>query len=367
MNIIDIEPLIAQRDELVDQGNAILNRSAPTNDDLSAADQIVTQVESLNAQIERAKIVNGGIRAALAGGEPIPAHRQQQPQETPAVSGLPGLLPTTDQIERMRVAGLARENFREDIVTRSTQFLSTIGGETKRLPGALSSVPRLASYAHPETVPMAGASGPKFSLLTAEAPTAEGGTKPEAGSITQYNLNPQALARWSDISVQGLAGANLSSITAWHQTGIVQDENKLIVGALTTEAATPVAYATDVAGNIRNTMAGIEDAVGSRVNVIICNPADYSVLAQYSPVTPEAVGGVVQTFTGAAIFPTSQQAAGTVLVAALGLVGVFGYVGPASVSSTLTPKTNTVTVLTEEFADFAIRQSGGVKAVTISA
>lgn len=213
-----------------------------------------------------------------------------------------------------------------------------------------------------------GATGPLFGATSGTAPTDEGGTKPEADSITPLTIVPQALARWTDVSRHALLSQPgfAEQLMSWHAQSIAKDEDLLIATALDSAAGTPIGTG-DGNKDVRTAVAMVTDAVSADADIVLVNPADYAEVSAFSPSSAGDVASYAARIGEALIYPTSAVSAGTVLVAALRAGGRFVVAERPTVVAQEALKTNVTTVRTEELVGFGVRLAGSVVAVDLEA
>lgn len=340
----------------------------PKNPDLAEAE---TRAANLDSRIERLSKVQEAQRSAdELDGVLYRAERAKVGHGADQTRGLPGLTPSGDQLAELANA-MRQRQMTAQIQARALVTTTDTGkGVTSWKTSAVREPRRLVTVAGltAEPIEIGGASGPKYGLMTPTVPTAEGATKPEADQIDPYALVPQTFSRWTDVTVQASLAMDLADLSRWHAMGIALDEDLAVITALTAEAGAPLPYAgDDVAASIRGAIAQVEATVAAPVDVIVVHPNDFAALAQTVPASGDDVASRVVTFSGARVYPSISATPGTALVAALGAVGRYGVALPTTTTTTLAPKTNMYTVMTELIAGFSIRQAGGVVAVAVAA
>jgi hypothetical protein len=311
----------------------------------------------------------GGPWQSLAGG----AHHATPDAGTghfpfvPTPAGIRELHRAVENYQDLRIGLLPAP--REHL--RSTVTLSDTGGpvgvghgrlpEPRRLSVAVGLVPEPGDYGS------RGTSGPAFAAPTSAPPTAEGSTKPEAAGIGELAIVPAALARWTDLSRHAILSQPtlLEEVTRWHALHLARDEDAQLVGALVAAAGDPVDGTADPAGTVRNSMAAIADAAASDADVVVVNPADYSLVAAFEPTTGQGVGTWAQHVGTALIYPSSEVAAGTAVVAALRAGGRLIQIG-SDVLVVGDAKTNVYTVRSETYSAFGVRLAGTSRVVTLT-
>ncbi|MEU0265755.1 hypothetical protein [Nocardioides sp. NPDC006303] len=339
----------------------------PKNPDLAEAEN---RAADLDSRIERLTKVQEAQRAADEMNGVL--HRAEQTragQSAGQSRGLPGLIPSEDQLAELATAMRQRQPF-ASVETRALITTADSGkGVTSWKTSNLREPRRLVTVAglKAEPVEIGGASGPRYGKMTPTAPTPEGGTKPEADAIDPYQLEPQTFARWTDVTVQASLAMDLLDVARWHAMGIALDEDAFVIDALTLAAGPPVAVGDDIAASVRGAVAEVEATVAAPADVIVCAPVDFAALAETVPANADDVSSRVATFSGARLYPSVSATPGTVLVAALAAVGRYGVALPTTTTTTLTPKTNVINVMTELISGFSIRQAGGVVAVAVAA
>ncbi|MFT4011576.1 MAG: hypothetical protein QM655_16185, partial [Nocardioidaceae bacterium] len=277
---------------------------------------------------------------------------------------VPSFAPTREDVRKIEDAILTRENVSIEEF-RSVLTTTNAGGEVGLLDPRIPEPRRLlAAIGIPfEEAPMKGLSGGKFGLGGATGSVPEGTTKPEYADLTAVTVVPENFARWTDITVAGIdALGGAAGILAAHTRQLALDEDKHVMAAVAAAAVTGAV--TGTAGVLR-AIAGIQATLGASPDVIVVNEVDYATLANTSPANADDVASEVVRFSGVPLYVSNEAASGSCYVASLRTVGKAVRHGALRTSSTLAPKTNTITLLSEVFTGFGIVLDGGVRKVSV--
>lgn len=328
------------------------------------AKAIADEIESLAEHESRTEAVRS-VAAAVHGGS----------TEADDPFAPYSLLPSSEQLTELRSSiergerhyrvqtGRVGEHTRAVVEFADTE--GPVAGFSGRLPEPRRIVTAVGLPA--QGTDSGGATGPLFGATSGTAPTAEGGTKPEADSITPLTVVPQALARWTDVSRHALLSQPgfAEQLMSWHAQSIAKDEDLLIATALTTAAGTPIGTG-DGNKDVRTAVAMVTDAVSADADIVLVNPADYAEVSAFSPSSAGDVASYAARIGEALIYPTSAVSADTVLVAALRAGGRFVVAERPTVVAQEALKTNVTTVRTEELVGFGVRLAGSVVAVDLA-
>jgi hypothetical protein len=294
----------------------------------------------------------------------------------------PALVPDAGQLAELHRAAANRQPVRMTVKsdpwqTRAALALSDAGDAPAIAPGGVTpGTVRIAELMLSERVNgYTQVNYPVFASETAHDPTAEAGTKPEGAGATGGQAQPQTLARWKTVSNQTLLTySNFQTLlTGAMTTGLVKDENALIVatlaaatGTLTHTAATGEAAGASILAGI----AAIMDGAGAPVDAIVCHPTDLPTLMA-GAVTGSQVNptdNLPLSLYGARVVPSSAATAGTVWVGAfrIGSRWIVGQSPEVLVDPYTDLKTNQTTVRVEEAVALALPLPSAFCKVTLA-
>lgn len=299
--------------------------------------------------------------------------------------GPPALLPGAEQMAELHRSAVERRPVRLTVAAdRGTQDRAAVtvdsaGGNPAtglRVPSPVVSR-RIASRFRSQ--PVAGATTvnyPVFGSESGQASTSEGGTKPEGVDVAAGSATPVVLARWKTVSNQTVktyadfAELLQSSLTS----GVVRDENKLIVDTITGNAGVQVlddsASGNDAQTSILTAIGMLADSDTQGFDLVLANPADlpalFSTAVANSQVNPQ--DDLRMSLFGAPVFVGSAVTAGTVIVgASSGARWVVGDEPNVLVDPYSELKTNQSTIRLEESAALALPVPDGFVNVTLDA
>lgn len=345
-----------------------------SDEEMAQVERDATRARELHAQVaEHLEEAERDQQVAAMQARLAAAGRGEQPAA--AAGGPWSLLPSANQLAQLRKAVEAGESLRfthgreAELALRATVELADAGGPVAAVSGGLPAPRRLVTAVglEPRPADTRGGSGAVFGATSGTSPTAEGETKPEADAITAGTIDIQALARWTDISRLGLLSqpGMEADIAAWHAQAIAKDEDLLIVTALEAAGVPALPAGADAAGAVRTAIATVTDAVSADADVVVCHPADYAVVAAFSPSSADDVASFSARIGPALIYPTSAASEGTVTVAALRAGGRFLVAMAPTTAALENLKTNEITIRTEELVGFGLRLAGAVKSVDL--
>lgn len=203
---------------------------------------------------------------------------------------------------------------------------------------------------------------PKLVIPAAGASVGEGVSLAEYSSSTGGSLVLGRFGRWTDLSGESLIGADAGAIIAVHALAIARDLDKSLVDAVNTEAGAAIAFDADVVGQIRKSIAVVQDNTGAATVDGICvivHPDDIALLEDIAPVSGSGIAEGFVRFSGACVYASSSVPTGFSLTANLrDSVRFFSAQGVRTATDT-DVKTDLTTVATMTVAGYAIGLTGG--------
>lgn len=163
---------------------------------------------------------------------------------------------------------------------------------------------------------------------TGPAPAAgvdEGVNHGEYDAVNPVNLTALRYGRWSEVSALANELDDLRGIQQMQAWGIARDLDLLAVTAIQTAASTPVAFAADLEGQVREAILTVAaNTYSAESNLVIFGtPGDLSLLTGTSPANSSDLGSVPVRFAGARLYPTTAATVDRVTVFAPNAFRVF--------------------------------------------
>ena len=191
---------------------------------------------------------------------------------------------------------------------------------------------------------------------------AENITLSEYASSTAGSVTLARYGRWTDISREGLIGADSGAIVALHQVGIALDLDKVLIDAVEVAAGSATAFTSDVPAAIRKAQAQVisATAAGDPADlVILVHPDNAALLENVTPTGGQTIAEAFQRFSGSLVYPSSAVNTGFATVANL-RAGARYFEARGLVTETdLAPKTDTMTLATSVVAGYGIGLTTG--------
>ncbi|BBX00475.1 hypothetical protein BST36_16875 [Mycolicibacterium moriokaense] len=338
--------LIERRAALIIQARSIAQNGVDEKRDLTEGEQtafdgLVAQANELEA---RAKAISDGEKAAHELDESFRSVTGAYPGQ-PTAAGCPSLLVSRDNITKHaealhegRVFGVVEEA--RALVQVNPAASSALGG-----PQAWAQVgPRepmhLIRFAGIPVQTLTGVAAvmPTFTLPASTAGVNESTAHGEYDTVVDLPLTALRYGRWTSVSAAASQFDNLNGIANLHSVGIAKDLDKKVIGDIQTAAGAPVAYAADIAGNVRESLLTVAANVLATPEhlVIVGTPADIALLGDTTPANGPDVGSVAVRFNGARMYATGEANAGQVTIFAPSAFLVF--MSQLQSASTIDPK-----------------------------
>lgn len=337
--------LIERRAALIIQARSIAQNGVDEKRDLTEGEQtafdgLVAQANELEA---RAKAISDGEKAAHELDESFRSVTGAYPGQ-PTAAGCPSLLVSRDNITKHaealhegRVFGVVEEA--RALVQVNPAASSALGG-----PQAWAQVgPRepmhLIRFAGIPVQTLTGVAAvmPTFTLPASTAGVNESTAHGEYDTVVDLPLTALRYGRWTSVSAAASQFDNLNGIANLHSVGIAKDLDKKVIGDIQTAAGAPVAYAADIAGNVRELAHRRgERARHTRTPRHRRHPADIALLGDTTPANGPDVGSVAVRFNGARMYATGEANAGQVTIFAPSAFLVF--MSQLQGASTIDPK-----------------------------
>lgn len=362
--------LMQRRATIIAQARAIAQRGVDASRDLTEAeqrdfDQLVADADQLE---HRAKEIHQGEQSAhdldasfrsVTGADP---HRASRPHL---------LTVPADAVRELHAATKERRTYSWQATEARDALVTGTYGTSTGWHGFGADGPILlhdVGGAAIEQLSGIKLSYPTFTLPTAAVSVAETVSVGEYATSTAGTLTAARFGRWTEISAEASLNGT-ASILRMHRVGVARDLNKACIAALTTAAGAAVEYATSAEFMLKRSIATVCDRTASEPGaLVLCvNPADAPLVSDTTPANGADIASTVERFSGARIFASTEVAAGTALVANLGLGLVYGSAQPIRVETDFDVKTSVSVLATSVIGGYGVGIPEAVQLVELEA
>lgn len=320
-----IEKFRTERDEVIAQAEALVERDGFTPDD-EAYQALKTRAETLNKTLEDL----GQFQATKSAADALDATLSRSSRKVEAVkeraeepASFGELFTRSEQFSEYRGRGTMSPVELEGFLTRAVHETSDFWlMSTQREPAERPFSTPIQDSATIVPVSTNSVDVVTYQFTNAAAVVAEGADKPESGlaqTITSITLD--TVAHWVQFTRQLYADAPAVAARVDNslRRGILKKLEAEAEDVITGGTYLPVASSGDLMGGIRKAIGELQDEYDP--SHVYLNPADWADLdiAVQGQQTLGAVGVLQRAYWGMTIVPSSDVAAGTALVADAGI------------------------------------------------